>query len=997
MNFKVIKSSDNFGTLVEKSEYNFNQILLHGGGPPGDKGDAGNRGMPGATGGKGNKGDQGDKGSLIWYESVGFAADGIVVVNVNYREDDTVVVSNGDYYKIIKSGSILYYEFQFNFAVTPLSYLLDQYSYDAAGASVNIWHTLSTANPTETNLLLSKKVAGSGFDESNFYKMFIGLDSNPIIINTPFVACNILPHETAGEVFAAAADFSQLALKFRPSSRSNPTINTIFLKYVEVGDIWTFDINNSGAKMKLVTDNSDPVGSKAIFESYYQIFGTPDNALSKVTITHSASASTITSDKDIAVGSVDPTTGFVLVNNKKVKLNFNGDTDLYARQDAHNLNMNVNTFFKRKLKYDHTVIQIDTNKSINIANGGTRPIIFLDGAITPTLSKIVGGDTGDVIVISSKLVPVKIDIKESPGANEIGGIIGTQAKSEYELSDKESLTLYKKAGSTSWSIIGSNKRNPFDFTLYRTQDLQWITNPMEGLMKFTPGFYKIYGPNYLDGVGQPFLPLTAYDETSGSILQVVNSNQNTGSAYSRLFFLYRSFSETILKNEVWVRRGQLVSGVYLYSSWEKMATNTDIANLQVDITNYIDDQINLNMANIFYKLVPNYSILLWRGPDFSDFDSTGKGISGDVVNWQICNGVGGTEDMRGRVPVGSIADIPSVGAPALAAEVDPSGTGNGGSNYSMGDTGGKIRHTLIPSEQGSIKFKGKTDDIGGGTASAMAEITVNGQVIPRNGASNQGSNGTEITVPLNNDAAPHENRQPFLAVAYIQKMPTNIVPPNFCSIPTDFIIASRLLDTYTFNFESTNAVFDGIKLKWNLNGGSDTVVTIPFASLTLVGSVYSFDYQVPGFSTGQYTFTMSIDCTGSNHSHYCAPIIDNVISTSDFVISFEVLTENNPSVEIETIDLIETANPANVINLLTISDPTITLGSGLRQFFAPPNTYNIQIGIAGPPVAVGVITAEYTDNTSGSDQVVYTGPSMYFFNSKAIVDNSGYVQIYDTP
>lgn len=86
----------------------------------------------------------------------------------------------------------------------------------------------------------------------------------------------------------------------------------------------------------------------------------------------------------------------------------------------------------------------------------------------------------------------------------------------------------------------------------------------------------------------------------------------------------------------------------------------------------------------------------------------------------------------------------------------------------VGETGGFKTHTLTGVQQGSIKFKGKIDDISGGTANAMAEITVNGVIIPRNGAGNQTGDGTEITVPLNNDAAPHNNLQPYKVVMFIR-------------------------------------------------------------------------------------------------------------------------------------------------------------------------------------------------------------------------------------
>jgi chaperonin GroEL len=56
ISFKQITEADTIGTLVNKVNYNFDQIILFGG-IKGDKGDKGDNGLPGATG-KGKKGDE---------------------------------------------------------------------------------------------------------------------------------------------------------------------------------------------------------------------------------------------------------------------------------------------------------------------------------------------------------------------------------------------------------------------------------------------------------------------------------------------------------------------------------------------------------------------------------------------------------------------------------------------------------------------------------------------------------------------------------------------------------------------------------------------------------------------------------------------------------------------------------------------------------------------------------------------------------------------------
>ena len=63
LTLKVLRPSDNLPMLVEKIQFNFDQILLNGGGPKGDTGTVGMKGEIGATG-IGDKGDKGDKGTI---------------------------------------------------------------------------------------------------------------------------------------------------------------------------------------------------------------------------------------------------------------------------------------------------------------------------------------------------------------------------------------------------------------------------------------------------------------------------------------------------------------------------------------------------------------------------------------------------------------------------------------------------------------------------------------------------------------------------------------------------------------------------------------------------------------------------------------------------------------------------------------------------------------------------------------------------------------------
>jgi hypothetical protein len=87
-----------------------------------------------------------------------------------------------------------------------------------------------------------------------------------------------------------------------------------------------------------------------------------------------------------------------------------------------------------------------------------------------------------------------------------------------------------------------------------------------------------------------------------------------------------------------------------------------------------------------------------------------------------------------------------------------------------GDTGGTKTVTLQGTETGSLKIKGKFNDADGGAVTEFSNISINGQLIPKDGAGNDTTFGSEITVRLNNDAAAHNNLQPFFTVLTLIKL-----------------------------------------------------------------------------------------------------------------------------------------------------------------------------------------------------------------------------------
>jgi len=69
LNLKQILSGDNLSSVVDKLNYNFDQIILNGGGPQGLRGNLGSPGLPGAQGLRGFTGPTGEHGTYLYAEA----------------------------------------------------------------------------------------------------------------------------------------------------------------------------------------------------------------------------------------------------------------------------------------------------------------------------------------------------------------------------------------------------------------------------------------------------------------------------------------------------------------------------------------------------------------------------------------------------------------------------------------------------------------------------------------------------------------------------------------------------------------------------------------------------------------------------------------------------------------------------------------------------------------------------------------------------------------
>lgn len=209
-----------------------------------------------------------------------------------------------------------------------------------------------------------------------------------------------------------------------------------------------------------------------------------------------------------------------------------------------------------------------------------------------------------------------------------------------------------------------------------------------------------------------------------------------------------------------------------------------ISELDTLIQAYLDSAPSSSKQ--YNKMIP-YTVVEYYG-SLSYFDATGAGL-GDWEKLYLCNGLNGTPDKRGRVPVGAIQLVPGG---ALNAVVNPANPGN--PNYAVGDAifGANtitLDATQIPAHVHSITDPGHDHFVSGNGSTASCAIADNLTAIASGGscgtndaytlrpstlAATVGVSSLDITgISINSTGGglAHSNIQPTLACYYIMYIP----------------------------------------------------------------------------------------------------------------------------------------------------------------------------------------------------------------------------------
>lgn len=268
LTLKRLQNGDVLSSMTEKIQFNFDQIYLHSINVL-QKGNKGDRGWSGLSI-VGEKGNKGDVGSLIHFSDL--AVDGSVVINPTppadpiYFENDVVINSSGQYFKIIFDGTDLRY--QLEYTPNAISEFTDENVFSGLGLITN--HKLrhyDNANK-EKNILLVKNIGG----DAEYMRLLLGTNTFVGSDLDTLTLCNILgesnstPSAIANALDLDSKPFSQLNFRFRDTPTSSASLTSLdFMYYIKSTVEWSI-IKNNQATFGIKNDSATSI-SNVIFNS----------------------------------------------------------------------------------------------------------------------------------------------------------------------------------------------------------------------------------------------------------------------------------------------------------------------------------------------------------------------------------------------------------------------------------------------------------------------------------------------------------------------------------------------------------------------------------------------------------------------------------------------------------------------------------------------------------------------------------------------------------
>jgi len=193
------------------------------------------------------------------------------------------------------------------------------------------------------------------------------------------------------------------------------------------------------------------------------------------------------------------------------------------------------------------------------------------------------------------------------------------------------------------------------------------------------------------------------------------------------------------------------------------------------VTACIEDSTVVN-TQFYNKMVP-YAPVPYIG-SIANFDNTGKGlVSANFDKVYLMNGLNGTQDWRGRSPIGAIQNVPGA---TLDSTVDPSVSGNASYNYNVGNKYGTSSEILnssqIPSHSHTVNDPGHKHTFST-KGDRLLDIASGAYIVESNPDrtgifdANMELAQTNITINSAGGSLSHNNLHPTIAVLYIVYIP----------------------------------------------------------------------------------------------------------------------------------------------------------------------------------------------------------------------------------
>ncbi len=174
------------------------------------------------------------------------------------------------------------------------------------------------------------------------------------------------------------------------------------------------------------------------------------------------------------------------------------------------------------------------------------------------------------------------------------------------------------------------------------------------------------------------------------------------------------------------------------------------------------------LADVYKRAITPIGEIVMRAILNDDFDSTGLGING-LIGWALCNGQNNTIDLRGRTVMGYDERVN-----------DPNDTIWDSIYNTVGGIGGEKNHILTIDEMPSHNHTQQTTvpgfpDVSEGQYGLIRRSeqgdfrTVSSPDVAGSGNEPDIVN-SPVNVPLQGEDLPHENRPPFVVVAFLQRI-----------------------------------------------------------------------------------------------------------------------------------------------------------------------------------------------------------------------------------